>query len=1355
MSRKIRIRKRIFGVTSLILAVVLANIPMGSGAFTAVQDVSNLYVTNTTTSGTIVKGDDRSQIDTTSHLTVSGVDYYGVHVNATLATGITTATTTGDYAGLASATYPSAFGFSLTYTGYVPGQSYTNQTYRSDTEWGSNQVYLGITNLQSVLTDPDNWTYNFQQKYGQQPRLYRRKAADTVSAIDASTTYSWEMDTGYGKYYDRELSAPNDTYSEWGGILADYKTPNIGVAYRPLIEFVTGTEYPVTNNGTPMASAYPGSNSGDWINPEYRMKFDKINSGTSVSTIKSHIPDWQQIVDEDYYEFNAKLLESDGTTVTYSPDTVALSVPLPSGMKAQSSSETQGTYKVYRLNRSNNTAEEITSVYPVALQNGNYAVQFETVFEESDTGGSPKYGDDGYDFAVVYTRGSGGGVTPQPGTGTLTVYRDGTGSGTLISDPLGYNHFSTPYSIDLSTDQTITLTVTPSANSVFARWEHNLTDATENGTSLTIPMSLTKNRIATVTAVFDSVSVPTLRIVDARIPAVKANNTQPSITPTSSDLLDANTEVTVSRIESGNVSSALMNAAYYQSKPGGGEYDYFEFISIEKDRSQDIVNDLGDIVISSLPIPSGMPLDSGDVVLMYLYGDTAYEVEGQSLNETAETITFSPPTSHGIDGQYLFAYKYNPVKASLKVEDRRSDHQLTDSLKVSHTDITGNRTLTVTDRSDIEIEAADPDNANGLLNGRDADGNVVKKIPYDGYEAFNLNLTGSQSEYDPLSGSTTDVYLDPATDVDQIVVTIPIRTSVNSEDLKVYKVTGSSGAYTYTEVTSGIEVTSLSSSLSQLQMTLNKNANDEDYNADYLVVYNKTPEKRVWENDEGYRLDTHSVKSYVVNDRWPSNTVDRYLIIESIRKNDKTSSLKAKYSKYADYEVRAYDIRYVYFDDNGNEVKITDLNPLGYIPIGLGIPDDIKGSYDIVFVAVSADGTSLEFESGVENSILYVQSHTNDVVEFFGEHFSEYAFLYKTDAPAGPFYITANVSPTGSGYVSNVQDSYNEGDTASLTATPASGYTFSHFVDGDGNISTSNPWQFRVTKSQTVTAVFEPEAPSYTITTYADTPDQGTVKVVSGGTAGQPVIVAASAKPGYKITSWEDNGTTVQNSEGMTSYTIPSLDGDHAIVVHFETDPDSSINGPFVVTGTAAPAVGGSVTVSNPNPAAGESVVLTATPVDGYTITWVDNAVPQSTTGTTYTIPAIDQNHSVVAVYTPDGSSSGGSSGTSGTNGTDGAQGIPGPQGPQGEQGPAGPQGPAGTITVIDGNGQTIYSGTGTTGGTVIYTAGKGSNSIDMPKTGLMDHYNVYKMLGVVILTMFGVLELVSSLNTKRRRVKA
>ena len=69
-------------------------------------------------------------------------------------------------------------------------------------------------------------------------------------------------------------------------------------------------------------------------------------------------------------------------------------------------------------------------------------------------------------------------------------------------------------------------------------------------------------------------------------------------------------------------------------------------------------------------------------------------------------------------------------------------------------------------------------------------------------------------------------------------------------------------------------------------------------------------------------------------------------------------------------------------------------------------------------------------------------------------------------------------------------------------------------------------------------------------------------------------------------------------------------------------------------------------------------------------------------------------------------------------------------------------------ITAPDG---TVISGQGATT-LYINTTGKGSNSIDMPRTG-MDQAMVYKMLAVVILVMFGVIELLGSVNTKKRRV--
>ncbi len=72
---------------------------------------------------------------------------------------------------------------------------------------------------------------------------------------------------------------------------------------------------------------------------------------------------------------------------------------------------------------------------------------------------------------------------------------------------------------------------------------------------------------------------------------------------------------------------------------------------------------------------------------------------------------------------------------------------------------------------------------------------------------------------------------------------------------------------------------------------------------------------------------------------------------------------------------------------------------------------------------------------------------------------------------SGKYTLTTNVSPAGAGTVSPASASYDPGTQATVTAIPASGYTFSRW----SGASTSTNYQITVTMNgdKTLTAVFE------------------------------------------------------------------------------------------------------------------------------------------------------------------------------------------------------------------------------------------------------------------------------------------
>lgn len=139
------------------------------------------------------------------------------------------------------------------------------------------------------------------------------------------------------------------------------------------------------------------------------------------------------------------------------------------------------------------------------------------------------------------------------------------------------------------------------------------------------------------------------------------------------------------------------------------------------------------------------------------------------------------------------------------------------------------------------------------------------------------------------------------------------------------------------------------------------------------------------------------------------------------------------------------------------------------------------------------------------------------------------------------YAITTSVSPSGSGTVAG-GGNYTKNATVVLTATPASGYDFSQWSDGN----TSNPRTITVTQDKSYQAVFTAIPVQYTIST-AVTPT-GTGTVSGGGTynSGTSVTLTATPGSGYMFSQWSDGSTTNPRTitvSGDATYTAEFIAG--------------------------------------------------------------------------------------------------------------------------------------------------------------------------------------------------------------------
>ena len=140
---------------------------------------------------------------------------------------------------------------------------------------------------------------------------------------------------------------------------------------------------------------------------------------------------------------------------------------------------------------------------------------------------------------------------------------------------------------------------------------------------------------------------------------------------------------------------------------------------------------------------------------------------------------------------------------------------------------------------------------------------------------------------------------------------------------------------------------------------------------------------------------------------------------------------------------------------------------------------------------------------------------------------------------------------------------YNEGATATLTATAASGYHFVQWQDGN----TQNPRTITVNGNATYIAIFEANPPTqYTVTATSNNTAWGTVTGSGIYDEGMTAILIATANEGYHFVSWNDGN--------MENPRVVTVNGDASYIAIFEEIPPTR----YTITVMSSNPVWGAVT---------------------------------------------------------------------------------------------------------------------------------------------------------------------------------
>ncbi len=218
--------------------------------------------------------------------------------------------------------------------------------------------------------------------------------------------------------------------------------------------------------------------------------------------------------------------------------------------------------------------------------------------------------------------------------------------------------------------------------------------------------------------------------------------------------------------------------------------------------------------------------------------------------------------------------------------------------------------------------------------------------------------------------------------------------------------------------------------------------------------------------------------------------------------------------------------------------------------------------------------------------------------------------------------IAVTVNPLDAGSVNGAGD-YEEGQTATLSATASIGFEFESWFDGVNTI-TDNPYTFAVTEPRNIVAQFK-ATNVYTVTATAN-PAEGGVIVGDGQyNENATATLTATANEGYRFVEWTVNGSQVSSASIYTFTVTENIE----LTAEFELIPT------FTVTAIADPVEGGTIS-GNGSYYENEEAVLIATPAAHYKFVRWTLEGNEVSTSEQYTIDHVGRdyiNDELVAVF--------------------------------------------------------------------------------------------------------------------------
>ncbi|WP_304297425.1 putative Ig domain-containing protein [Porphyromonas gulae] len=133
--------------------------------------------------------------------------------------------------------------------------------------------------------------------------------------------------------------------------------------------------------------------------------------------------------------------------------------------------------------------------------------------------------------------------------------------------------------------------------------------------------------------------------------------------------------------------------------------------------------------------------------------------------------------------------------------------------------------------------------------------------------------------------------------------------------------------------------------------------------------------------------------------------------------------------------------------------------------------------------------------------------------------------------PVTQYSVNLSAQPSEGGQVTGAGN-YDENSQVTVSATANSGWKFVKWTEGGSVVSTSNSYQFTITKNRNLVAHFEQiPVTQYSVSLSAQPAEGGTVSGAGTYDENSSVTVSATANSGWKFVKWTEGGSVVSTSD--------------------------------------------------------------------------------------------------------------------------------------------------------------------------------------------------------------------------------